>query len=384
MRKRSKRLSKNNHLKRSYKKRTRRQRGGRLIKIFNLDLHISVIEDVRTILDKLYKNRYELTDWSISGDAYRVKKKAADVKIINADTWRNIDMEMIKNFQTEYDSLLSSYDVFIVTHTPVFAMLYEKYNKPIIVVNSCRYDQPFCWNKNKDMLNKFHESLKRMSESKQMTIISNNLADQLYLKEGAGIESMYLPSICMYTEATYNPIKETYVSFEKGIFDKFKAIPNSEMLLDRPPNYTFKDLFEYKGIVHMPYDISSMSLFEQFFAGVPLFFPEKNFYKECIKNKVTQFIVRYDMLDDIIAGKAIVPDNEIDKWLANADYYNFKYINYYTSFKDGIDKLRSFSDTDKEARLAHIQTVKDDVISKWKNIFDKIFKEQSGGRRTHV
>ncbi len=53
---------------------------------------------------------------------------------------------MIDAFVKEYDDLLKSFDGFIVTHTPVLALLYEKYNKPVIIVNSCRYEQPFCWN----------------------------------------------------------------------------------------------------------------------------------------------------------------------------------------------------------------------------------------------
>jgi hypothetical protein len=42
--------------------------------------------------------------------------------------------------------MLSKYDGFIVTHTPVFARLFERFEKPVILVNSCRYDQPFMYN----------------------------------------------------------------------------------------------------------------------------------------------------------------------------------------------------------------------------------------------
>jgi hypothetical protein len=142
----------------------------------------------------------------------------------------------------------------------------------------------------------------------------------------------------------------------------------------KKPDYLVNLLELWQERPPLPYDISSMSLFEQYFAGVPVFFPTKEFYKECIKNKIAQFIVRYDMLDDILGDRTVISEQEIDKWLVNADYYNFKYVNYYTSFDDCINKLRSFSDTEKDARLAHIQTVKDDVVSKWKDIFDKIFK----------
>ena len=331
-------------------------------KIFNLDLHISVIEDLSTILKNIYGDKVELTNWSISGSNHLLGKASTDVKIVNQGSWKNFDMKMISDFQNEYDSFLSGFDAFVVTHTPVFAMLYEKYGKPIIVVNSCRYDQPFCWNKNTEMLNRFNEALKRMQSSGQLIIVSNNIPDQTYLKERAGVDSIYIPSLCMYTGAKYNPTREEFTLFENKVFDKF---PYSPLLVKRTDNFSFKDLFEYKGLVHMPYDISSMSLFEQYFAGVPLFFPTKEFYKECIKNSIVDFIVRYDSWGQILA------DDEIEKWLKDADYYKFTYINYYSSFQDCIDKLKSFVDNDKLLRLEHIEKVKSDTIEKWKKIWDE-------------
>ena len=52
-----------------------------------------------------------------------------------------------------YAAELDKYDGFIVTHTPVFARLFEHLNKPVILVNSCRYDQPFCYNANEQVDN---------------------------------------------------------------------------------------------------------------------------------------------------------------------------------------------------------------------------------------
>jgi hypothetical protein len=345
--------------------------GNSTIKLFNLDLHQSVIEDIKTLLKSIYDSKFEITNWSISNHNHQFGKPTADVKFINQSTWKDINMDMISKFQNEYDSLLSTYDGFIVSHTPVFAMLYEKYNKPIIIVNSCRYDQPFCWNKDTEMLNLFKESLKRMTLSKQLVIISNNKADQKYLKDHTGIDSIYIPSLCMYTNSKFNKSNSNYVLFEDRVKNNFKTIPNSSILVERPKNYTFEELFKYSGIVHMPYDISSMSLFEQYFAEMPLFFPSKKFYKECIKNKTVDFIVRYDKWGTTL------PDEEIDSWLNNADYYNFKYINYYESFNDCINKINVFTDSDKDARIKHVNKIKTDALNQWRQIINSLFKVQS-------
>ena len=357
----------------------------KIVKLFDLDLHPSVIEDVKSVINNIYPHNFDITIWSLAEHAHQYGRKKKDIKHINESTWKNINMDMIKKFQDEYDTELNTFDGFIVTHSPVFAMIYEKYNKPILIINSCRYDQPFCWNKDMTMLNLFKDSLKRMQNSKQATIISNNKADQDYLKRTGDIDSIYIPSLCMYTNETYSPTKNEFVYFEnvylKNSMQKFKSIPNSNLLVNRPKNYTFKDLYSYKGIVHLPYDISSMALFEQYFAGVPLFFPSKKFYKECIQNNTAPFIVRYDTWTDLGKNIYILPSHEIDIWLKGADYYNFKYINYYDSFEDCINIINLFKDKDKDNRLIHIKTVKDDALKQWKSILNNIFHLQSGGMK---
>jgi hypothetical protein len=346
-----------------------------VIKLFNLDLHVAVIEDIKNIMNTLYGSNVEITNWSISGANASFKKPTAEVKHVNPDTWKNIDMAMIKRFQDEYDEFLKGFDAFIVTFSPVFVMLYEKYGKPIIVINATRYDQPFCWNKNTEMLNLFHESMKRMQESKQMIMVSNNKGDQKYLKDRANIDSIYIPSLCLYTNAHYNnPSKDVFMAFAN--IEALKAVKNSEKIAPRPGNYEFSDLAEYRGIIHMPYEISTMAGFEQYFAGIPLFFPEKEFYKKYVQDGKVQFVSLYDSWDRIATNE------ELDMWLANADQYNFKYINYYTSLEDCVDKINNFVDTDKEVRLAWIEEVKKKTFDDWKKLLDPIMAMKGGGENS--
>ncbi len=342
---------------------------GKVFKIFNLDLHASVVEDVKDIAKRLYGNSVEITNWSISDHNHFFNKPTAQVNHINNETWKNIDMDMITRFQDEYDEFLKGFDGFLVTFSPVLAMIYEKYEKPIIVVNACRYDQPFCWNNNTSMLKLFNNSLKRMDESKQMIMVSNNLAEQEYLKKGSGVDSILIPSLCLYTNAHYSqPTKDNYIVFENRIVNDIKSLPNSDKIIPRPRKYEFSELADYKGIIHMPYDISSMSLFEQYFSGIPLFFPEKEFYKKCVQEDKVAFIAAYN------SPNKKLNNEELEEWLKNADYYNFKYINYYNSFEDCVAKVNAFNDPDKDARLAWIEKVKEKALKDWRNIFDSIMK----------
>ena len=119
-------------------------------KYFNIDLHISVIEDINNINEKL-GNKIIINDNSLSDHCFILNKKRCNDYIINARNWKSIvnSEDKLNDFYKKHKKELEDYDGFIITHTPSFFLLYEKFNKPIIIVNSCRYENPFMNNLNK-------------------------------------------------------------------------------------------------------------------------------------------------------------------------------------------------------------------------------------------
>jgi hypothetical protein len=111
----TKKIKHKKRVKRSYRRnRNRKMNGGNttthVTKLFNLDLHTSVIEDITSILKVLFNNDVSVTNWNIS-DNTNFNKSMKDVKHINASTWKSIDMDMIKRFHDEYDGILKEYEV---------------------------------------------------------------------------------------------------------------------------------------------------------------------------------------------------------------------------------------------------------------------------------
>jgi hypothetical protein len=328
------------------------------MRFFNLDLHISVIKDIEKILHTIYGSAIEITNWSLSDHNWVFNQNKMDVRIINENTWENISEELIIEFNKIYD--LSSYDGFIVTHTPVFSMIFEKYNKTIVCVNSCRYDMPFCMVKNPN-IEWFHAGLKRMITCGQLIIVSNNLGDQEYLYRGTGLISQYIPSLCNYTGKYYNPKINKFVIFgEHGLYLGLKNV------VRRPASgYTWDLLYSFKGIIHNPYEISTMSMAEQITAGVPLFFPTKRFYLECIQEGHMKLISNYNNMNVL----------SVEEWLDRCDFYNnYKYIYYYDSLEELGQKLAEFDEIEKEIqedRKNWLIQRETDILQKWKQIFDK-------------
>jgi hypothetical protein len=332
-------------------------------KIFNLDLHVSVIEDFKSICAKLYGPRVEITNWSISGHNWVFNKPNANTKVITSETWLKINQEMVDTFQAEYDELLKTYDAFVVTHTPVFALLFEKYQKPIVIINSCRYDMPFCWTHNQEHKEWLNTALVRMVQSKQCVIVSNNAADQAYIMSSISVQSHVIPSLCLYTNITHKPQQYTFMCYgNRSIF------PEHELLIKRPDNFTWPSLFSHRGIVHTPYEMSTMSIFEQFWAGVPLFFPTKRYYVECVINETMDFVSIYSKHEDgMFSQEDMIP------WLELADFYRFPFIHYYDSAEDLIQQLETFEDTTYTERMEWIQQTKKQVLDTWAELLSDHF-----------
>lgn len=334
------------------------------MRFFNLDLHQSVIEDVRDIFSRLYGDKVDITNWSISADNWVFRKPERDVRHINQKTWTDFTKDKIRLFQETYDQELSSYDGFIVSHTPVFALLYEKYKKPIIIVNSCRYDQPFCWTKDVDMAKELDRCLHQLRQENLLYIVSNNTADQKYLERKAGIPSIHIPSLCLYVNAVYEPKRKEFVIFSGN---RSHIFPSHSLLVEKPgPGYTWKQLYEYRGLVHTPYDMSTMSIFEQYWAGVPQFFPSRQFYKHLVIEGKMEFISMYDSWGQPYTEK------DLDAWLDHADWLTFPGLYYYDSFDDLLQKIETFEDVHSSSRWQHITETKERVLDQWKTLLEPI------------
>jgi hypothetical protein len=311
-----------------------------------MDPHISVVADFKSANPEV-----EVVDWCLSGHAWVMNRSQDTPKHIHAGNWNQLDEAMIVAFQKEYDFFLQQFDGFLTGHAMCFAMIYEKYNKPIIAINTCRYDMPFCWSKSTRVLQKYIESLRRMYSRGQLQIVSNNRADQDYTYFGTGIRADYNPSLCLYTNTQYAPTKPTFVYYT--------GVSYHPLISSRPAKHEWSDITSYRGVIHVPYDASLMSMFEHFTAGCPLFVPSKQFWKTSSNMKS---VSNYwgENLPDYLSSVA-----KPEFWIERSDLYTlFASPNtyYFDSFQHLTELLEAFEYVDDRAfRAEHIAKVK----AKW-------------------
>lgn len=135
------------------------------------------------------------------------------------------------------------------------------------------------------------------------------------------MESLHLPSLCLYTGVEYDPLR---ASSNAASFDpsehKFgnsrcliqanasvsggmskglnEAIEKTDFLsgdaaLLKGTLRSWDEIYQRKGIVHFPYEMSTMSIFEQYSAGVPLLVPSQRLLNELVESRLLAIVSSY-------------------------------------------------------------------------------------------
>lgn len=324
------------------------------MKYFNIDVHISVIEDIKTILSAL---GHEVDSWCISGHNWVFNRQMPKVDVINRSTWKNIDQGMCDRFYERYKDELSSYDGFIACYPPVFACLYEKFNKPIYMVVATRYDHPCSSNKNK--MDWLDSKLVEMIDNGQIIPIANNKYDKFYCEYFLDREFIHIPSICSYTNEFYTATNQEIVSGKERI-NKYKH------MLDLG-KFKWSELYSHKAIIHVPYNVSLMSVFEQYCANVPLLVPTIEFGRT-LKSFMSELL----FLPNCRINNLNIGELVSHATLSLSDFYDYDWMPYiiqYNSFGELEDLIHNIDFNSISIKIKkHNETRKKIINNLWKDI----------------
>ena len=97
------------------------------MKFFNIDLHISIIADMRKIFTDL---GHEVYDKSLSDHTWVFNRPKDSVPMLDNGRWKNLTPQQYSDeFYEQHKNEMSEYDAFIVTYPPPFSSLYDKFDK---------------------------------------------------------------------------------------------------------------------------------------------------------------------------------------------------------------------------------------------------------------
>ena len=278
----------------------------------------------------------------MSGHSWVLNQEPTINKVINQQNWTSINEALIKEFHEAYDEYLSTFDAFFVGYPAAFLLLFAKYKKPIIVSNCVRYDLPFCWNNDYHMLNLLNNTITNLYKEGNLLVVSNNLGDHDYFNLGPhGVPSCLIPTLGEYANISWKPHNNSSLVYSG---ENFFNGANQLIFRSQLGRFNWEDLGNYKSIIHMPYEISTMSIAEHYSSGIPLHFPSAPFLlNEWHKNKdllqSKYWFHKARTIYPIYLKNALAEKSE-EWWVSRADFYNsLQNVNYFDSINNLLEDL---------------------------------------------
>ena len=349
------------------------------MRFYNVDLHISVIADMKSIFESL---GHEVVDVSLSDHTWVLDKKKGSVPMLDNGNWMRLSCdEMSELFYKEYYDDLKDYDAFIVTYPPPFALLYKKFNKPIIVNIPIRYEWPLTFRP--EEWSKFNQYLRDGVDSGQIVLVANNLTDKMYAEAYLNRPVRHIPSYCDYFPQKYTGVKDEFIYYSKGPIVELESI-SVKNKSDVLKNHSYEDLLSRKGIVHIPYACSYMSIFEQYAANMPLFVPDINLLMDLYSRNQAFSEILFSKMYNSDPRAIPQPDSGVFKpnnygdlsvvreLASGSDFYDSEWmpdIQQFSSFEHLADLLKS-CDTEAVSQSMNTHNVerKSRIMSLWKSI----------------
>lgn len=350
----------------------------------NIDQHIAVCADIKNIVNKMGHTFYDV---SLSGHANIIGKIQEYVPMLSGDEWGvTIRERKWEEFHNKYGKMFDPFDCFVCTYPPIFSMLYKHFHQPIIIQIPIRYE--YGAEGRPDLWEEFNDFLREGIDSKRIFLVANSVFDQKYTEAFLDRPVRYIPSLCEYTGMTYNPINSQFLYYAS-----FKVEDKSGRMIKKhdalKAGHHWQMVADFRGCIHFPYNVSTMSCFEQYTACIPMLFPSKRYLLELYESG-------YQVLDQVswnvqarlapgsaIECNALYDPNRFDDiesvkwWLQYADYYQpiFDHAVYFDSLKELQDKLSLPMDGlmgISESMRLHNVCRKEMILKSWAELINEI------------
>jgi hypothetical protein len=346
------------------------------MKFFNLDCHIGVRDFAELSKELGHEIRLE----SLSDHTHLCGLSKTEKFIDYKYLWRHINPDICNDFYKKYKEELSDVSCFYCFYAPSFSLLYEKFDKPIIIHVPIRFETPFQNDTKK--LEWFFSFLQRGIDEKRIYLCSNNLLDKIHIEKTIDREVNYISSYCGYNQ------KNCSLENEKIIFDKNRSSLNLDESLFHKFNgeYSLDEFYKFSGCVMSPYHNSTMALFERYASNMPLFLPSLKFLMDSwSKNPISVLEEISWFKIDKTYPQYIHGDQDVNLYLNKksaefnfslCDWLDKKWMGNIIQF-DSEDHLKNLiEETDKKSISDKMReenmTRKNIILSKWKSLFSKI------------
>jgi len=324
--------------------------------IWSNDFHISPIANMKRLLPEA-----QFIDKSLSGACSQTKTCATDLKVLNRNNGISPSPATRRAFVDAYkdNPEFAKVDIVMCFHPSAMCELFMSLKKRLFVIATTRYEMG---RHSKQQWLDWNANLKRIAADPGNVVAANNLYDAKYIEYFTGLRPLVLPSFAPALDA-YTPQSDTVLIAEMHSTNANKVMKSITSvshrlvpLREKYPKYTYRELCSNTAILHIPYQLSVMSLFEQYGMGIPIIVPSIEFLwklhdKYDIATERTWDRVRFGKRPSgsPIAGVTNLtpdPNNDFDEqafkhWVAFGDVYQWPHIVTFDSFGDLRSVLRN-------------------------------------------
>lgn len=305
--------------------------------------------------------------------------------------YENFD-RMARHFAEWFSKEGQETDFFYASFTSKLAHIFRYVEKPIQCQLSFRFDD------NHELLpsnaNALRDLLVGLIQSGRLTISANNRYDAMYMYYYTGIQPSYISSTGSYIDKTYNPQSDliligpgrhydygTYLMNQIAEQSRARFGLNIQTVASAYPNgHSWEQLCECRGMVIIPYAVSSGSFFEYLSMGIPLFFPSVRLLTEWHCSNYL-LVERKPSLKPMRASRMTAavdtmpdPQSDFDRdavrfWLQYSDWYHWDGVRIFDSLDELGDMLSHFNNF-KQSHRQRMQSERDleNAARTWKSI----------------
>lgn len=370
------------------------------LKLFGLDHHHAVLWDAKQILRPLGVNLSFV--WLCDGrppinEALPCQipgfLNSLDIYKPNASTKLS---EETKDFLLE-----DNYDGVITSHSLVTCHRLKALELPMIHINSTRFGNE--WIQSPEKHKALVTSIQELLQQKKLRVVHNNQGDQQYFYQYFPSvdpsQELWIPSLCesfarlrvkapspakaLIWDTRQLLLLENKSPFMKELFTKLKtkwgdAIESQAILMAQAKSYLPEGYLDtYTAVIHIPYNISTMSMFQQVRANIPIWVPTKRLLKQLWfdtnePNELSWTVFAPGSEKEASTMDHVRKAEVLDKWLETADFYKPDILPLVFQFDSIEDLVNKVFATDYQSAMdkseAKQQSQRENIIFAWEQV----------------
>ena len=309
-------------------------------------------------------------------------------------SYKTLLKDKIGALQITTDFIRDHYDLVITSHCMRYPLHFVKTGLPLIHVNSTRFGNEITTRP--DEFRDLCSRIKSTLETGQLKIIHNNMADKWYFEQYIKGYTQFpvIPSLCisplrfritrhigpvLIWDTRFNITDKKGSKLLLAISEKLgsKAESTSEMCVKKGGLLDDDFLNGFRAVIHIPYNISTMSCFEQVSANIPMWVPTPEFLERILAdpeehNELSWYCfqdTRYTAeLADQVWNPAVIRE-----YVSRCDFTRFKNVRFFNSIEDLLERIDTTDDDDNsliQTNFMHQTKKRLDIMRQYREVLN--------------